>query len=1248
MGDRVAVAVDPDFYRLQIDRSSQSLDASSHYRRTGWKNNLDPNPLFSTRFYHLMHPETAGECPAEITGSAKRRTSVPAVFDPLFYAKQIRASGMSDAQLARHYDQWGQRDGYSPTALFDPSYYKNQLAREIGIEPAAGDLFEHYVTVGWQKGLSPHRLFDTNFYINQVTLSERICPLIHYLVKGWKTNASPHPLFDAEYYNYIEGDLDEAALVHYIKRELPDGTPHFLFSDSYYTKHAKENSRLRKPGCYTGGPPLVHYVTHGERAGIPPHPLFDVQHYQAAVEKWRRRSTRSNLPHEPTQHLGLTHYCKFGSRENLSPSPFLWLDHLREQLRLPINENPIRAYFLGGFRTASPHPALDLEHYVANAADLPPDLPSILHLLAVQKQHRTSPNPIFDPETYLAENEDVRSHDLCPILHFLEYGWRELRRPNALFSPRYAHATAARAEKGFPYPVASYFGLKRYRKPAILFLGHDASRTGAPQILLRLIRDISDDDRYECYTILGAGGPLTDEFSRYSHCYVMRHADRGFLDWYTHSSGFKKEIDRLDDVLRGVDVIGVVCNSLESRHLADYLSRCGYGPLTTLIHEAADAYYTRPIQDIISASQEVIFPSRYTLERTQKKCLLPVDSVHILPQGLLVDGFGTGSRIAAQKRVARELRLPDGCRIVLGCGTVNRRKGIDLFVEAAIRVLRKQKHDDVRFIWVGDGPAHYDSAYWWASRQIEEAELGDFIKIIGEREDTEPYFLAADLFLLTSRIDPMPCVVHEAMASGLPIVAIAGNSGAAEYAEGACIEVEEDAADIGEAVLTLLGDRLRLAKMGIDARSLIASKGSFCSYSRRIMEFIEHRGTQTDAATRSAHRNADTRTVYFLAADWQISGVNTFTLELIKELRIRGFDAKILFTRGMHTYHTDNDLESFPEIPYEFIQPTSTHHKDVWAAIKRYFLANRNRCVVIPNHDFLSSAIFPALPDHVRFVGIVHSDDPEHYEHAYRLGHYWDRVVCVSNTIHRRVFEYNGSLIDKTVTIPYGIRVDPINSIAARPKSIRDKTLRLIYVGRIVQKQKKIMNYAALVRRLEKQGVNYHMTFVGDGEMESTLKGDLADLVEAGKVTMSGRLSPADATAALAQSDILLLLSEFEGLPLALLEAMAVGCVPVVWRTESGIDQVIRTGVNGIILEQGDIPGVAETLREFERNRRHLHAMKRNAQESFMASNFRIEKAADQYASVLEEIFRNKDLPPRPPAFTEDGIMPPVWMKGVN
>src|SRR5260370_10698806 len=88
----------------------------------------------------------------------------------------------------------------------------------------------------------------------------------------------------------------------------------------------------------------------------------------------------------------------------------------------------------------------------------------------------------------------------------------------------------------------------------------------------------------------------------------------------------------------------------------------------------------------------------------------------------------------------------------------------------------------ITFRWLGDGYLpDSDMAYSAYLRdQINRSDLRDSVEILDAVADPEPIYASADLFLLTSRLDPLPNVAIEAAMTALPVVCFDRASGFAE------------------------------------------------------------------------------------------------------------------------------------------------------------------------------------------------------------------------------------------------------------------------------------------------------------------------------------------------------------------------------------------------------------------------------------------------------------------------------------
>lgn len=166
----------------------------------------------------------------------------------------------------------------------------------------------------------------------------------------------------------------------------------------------------------------------------------------------------------------------------------------------------------------------------------------------------------------------------------------------------------------------------------------------------------------------------------------------------------------------------------------------------------------------------------------------------------------------------RPARPPDPDPLVVGTvGVVSRRKGTDLFVEAA-RMVRERSPRDVEFRIVGaldEGDAEWVSGVMASARELGVVHRSG-IDVFAELRDW-------DVFVLPSRSDPFPNATLEAMATGLPVVGTrVGGLPEQITAETGLLTAPGDAAELARAVIALIEDPERRARMGAAARRRVA------------------------------------------------------------------------------------------------------------------------------------------------------------------------------------------------------------------------------------------------------------------------------------------------------------------------------------------------------------------------------------------------------------------------------------------
>ena len=163
--------------------------------------------------------------------------------------------------------------------------------------------------------------------------------------------------------------------------------------------------------------------------------------------------------------------------------------------------------------------------------------------------------------------------------------------------------------------------------------------------------------------------------------------------------------------------------------------------------------------------------------------------------------------------------------------------------------------------------------------------------------------------------------------------------------------------------------------------------------------------------------------------------------------------------------------------------------------------------------------------------------------------------------------------------LPYGV------AIPAARRSAVPGPLRLIFIGRLTP-QKGVHDLPAIDDLLRGRGVEATWTVIGDGPERERLH---ARWPASDRVRYASPASNAEVLTLAAGHDVFVFPTRFEGFPVALLEAMSVGLVPVASDLESGIPEVVTPDV-GFRVPIGDCAGFADAIVALHRDRSGLES----------------------------------------------------------
>lgn len=419
---------------------------------------------------------------------------------------------------------------------------------------------------------------------------------------------------------------------------------------------------------------------------------------------------------------------------------------------------------------------------------------------ASDKNHALLTAEDFDSPFYLRRYPDVAAAGVDPYQHYLHYGSKEGRLPRSL--------------------KLHYSGGIEQRVPArksVLVVSHEASRSGAPILSLNIAQELGK--KYNVITLLLGGGPLVENFRDASDMLIGPEAD----------GGNQIVADTIISQLLALhEVDFAIVNSIESRSVLPELAR-RFVPAVVLIHEFAA--YTRPkgaVCDAVFWSAEAVFSAPITLDNAVfEHPELAAKSLHVIPQGRCILPAAESSEaldLAEERRVKSELRpshLPADTIVILGAGSVQLRKGVDLFVDCAAKVLRESPDKNFRFVWVGKGydperDLHY-SVY--LEDQIRRSGLQNHMHFIHETSKIEVAYTSVDLMVLSSRLDPLPNVAIDAMAHGVPIVCFDKTTGIGDVLKehglgDDCVVPYLDTSKMAIKVMALMQSKTRRKEIG--------------------------------------------------------------------------------------------------------------------------------------------------------------------------------------------------------------------------------------------------------------------------------------------------------------------------------------------------------------------------------------------------------------------------------------------------
>jgi len=365
--------------------------------------------------------------------------------------------------------------------------------------------------------------------------------------------------------------------------------------------------------------------------------------------------------------------------------------------------------------------------------------------------------------------------------------------------------------------------------PKVLFISHDASRTGAPIILLNFLRWFKENASIPFEILLGRGGELEKDFSALAPTSVFYKDDQGpeiihkynILRRIIRRLGINDPASRIRRKLAGAGIGLIYSNTSTNGNILQALSFLDC-PAISHIHELEYSLKERSdkLDYVLKRTAHFIACSQAVKDNL-------ISRYHISPDNIsVIHGFisiSDENAISTQHLLRRELKLPEDTFIVGSAGTRHWRKGPDLFMQLA-HCMRSKLNAPIHFVWLGGG-----------------AKFDDYVHFLETKSNPLDYFAGFDLFALTSREDPYPIACLEAASLGKPILCFDKAGGEPEFVEKDCgfVVPSLDVDAMAERVIELYKNRGLLLQFGQNAAQKVRTRHKLEDNAPKILAIIK-------------------------------------------------------------------------------------------------------------------------------------------------------------------------------------------------------------------------------------------------------------------------------------------------------------------------------------------------------------------------------------------------------------------------
>ena len=201
------------------------------------------------------------------------------------------------------------------------------------------------------------------------------------------------------------------------------------------------------------------------------------------------------------------------------------------------------------------------------------------------------------------------------------------------------------------------------------------------------------------------------------------------------------------------------------------------------------------------------------------------------------------------------------------------------------------------------------------------------------------------------------------------------------------------------------------------------------------------------------------------------------------------------------------------------------------------------------------------------------------------LKHYTQKIFAKAKTVFVISDKLKKAMESSRLLGHYNLINNVVDTTIFKPKAFHQnvsKTLKILHVSSLVDREKNITGIIKIAEKLKQQQVDFILTIIGENVNERNRHQALAyQKLNTTDVKFAGYKPANEIADYMNESDVFLLFSHYEGMPVVLLESMSCG-LPVITTQVGQANKIVKPGM-GVVLDSNDIDLCVEKLSQFNR-----------------------------------------------------------------